>query len=97
MSVNEEIDRKWDELVMEGIVVPIGKDRHGEVEWTFDMEKLELLEPELWHAHLDELDSDLLSMQSKGLIEIDLSHGDVQFNVTEKGQAVIDAMTRGDE
>ncbi len=59
MDVNDEINRKWDELVMEGIVIPIGKDMYGEVEWHFDLEKLELQEPELWHAHLDEIDTGL--------------------------------------
>jgi hypothetical protein len=82
---------------MEGIIIPVGKDMRGEVEWHFDLEKLELLEPELWHAHLDEVDSDLLSLETKGLVEIDMSGPEVQFQVTEKGQAVIDAMIRGDE
>lgn len=94
MDVNEEIEARWDELVMEGVIVPSCVDPQGNVTFTFDMELLEKEEPDLYHRHCDEVDDDLISLYNKGLVNIDFSGDEVVYSLTEKGSVYAEAILK---
>lgn len=98
-EVNDEIERRWDELLMEGIIVPECEGFRGEISYTFDLELLKEEEPELYQAHLDEVDSDMIDLYNQGIVSIDLSHKEPVYDLTAKGRKyaedIITAFTSG--
>ncbi len=52
------------------------------------MKKLQEVCPELYHIHMNDVDESLLSLQSKGLVDLDFSTYPVSVSITELGSDV---------
>ena len=63
-----------------------GMDEGGEAVFSFDMEKLEEIMPELYQQVIDEIDKDLMVLYEKGMVSLEYDEElNAQFKLTEKG------------
>lgn len=86
MDVNEQIKERWEELLRKGVLLVAGVTDDGEFEYTFDIERLQEVDKDLYHQHLDEVDTALMNLFVKGIVNLDFSEEEVVVSLTEKGQ-----------
>lgn len=82
----DEVNARWDALVEAGAVVPRG------VKYTFDLDKLKVVDVELYKAYTAEMHGELLNMQMQGLVDIDFEGEDWTIALTEKGRRIAEAI-----
>jgi len=92
MDIQAEVDRRWEELLAVGAFVPGETDENGEIEYMMVPEVLKHHDPELWQSLMDELDAELLSLHSQGLIDIDFTQPDPVISLTDVGERVAQAL-----
>lgn len=96
MDVNDYIDSEWERLLECGAVVLDGIAEDGEPIYTFDLEVLQKEAPEIYHAHLDEVDDAMINLVNAGLAVFDFTGDEVTIELTEKGrvwaEAALDAI-----
>jgi hypothetical protein len=86
MEVNEQIKERWEELLRKGVLLVSGVDEDGDFEFNFDIEKLKEVDPDLYHQHMDEVDSALMNLFVKGIVDLDFSEEEVSVSLTERGR-----------
>ena len=88
---DEEIERIQQELINAGALIPAGQDEDGEDMFTFDLEVLKVVHPELYKAHMTEVQQALLDLSDDGLVslEYDVEANDFLVYITEEGQRVL--------
>jgi len=87
MSVNEDIDVLWDEMIATGAIVETGED-----EYVLDLQVLQQFYPDLYQAHMDEIAGDLDEMEQIGLVQRLDRDGEDVYSLTPKGQRVADGI-----
>lgn len=92
MSVDDEITRQWQELLDSGAAYLDGVDEEGNFVYALDTDRLREVNPELYHAHMDEVDDAILGLVDKGLVELDFDNPDVGVVLTEKGRQWAEAI-----
>lgn len=90
---NEDHAELMEYLVAEGAAILDGMDEDGEPVYMFDMEILEEVMPELHQAMQNDMDSVLVDLYQKGLIEISYDENlNALMSISEMGrQALIQA------
>ncbi len=63
-----------------------GTTDDGEFEYTFNTERLKEVDEDLYRQHMDEVDTALLSLHTKGIIDLDFSEQEVVVSLTERGR-----------
>jgi hypothetical protein len=91
MDVNDQIKERWDELLRKGVLLVSGVDDEGNFEFNFDIDKLQREDPDLYRQHMDEVDSALMNLFVRGIVDLDFSEDEVTVSLTEKGQQWADA------
>lgn len=86
MDVNDQIKEKWDYLLRQGVLLVSGVSDDGEFEYNFDIERLKEVDPDLYHQHMDEVDSTLMSLFVKGIVNLDFTEEEVSVSLTDKGR-----------
>lgn len=86
MDVNDQIKERWEELLRKGVLLVSGVTDDGEFEYQFDIDRLKEVDEDLYHQHLDEVDSSLMSMFVKGLVDLNFEEDEVIVSLTEKGR-----------
>lgn len=90
MSVNDEIEAQWQALLDTGALVATGISDSGDIEYEFDLAVLKIVNPDLYHAHMDEIDDAMINASVAGLVEIDLTDSEPTYTLTDKGQKFAD-------
>ncbi len=91
MNLEEETGRRWTRLIETEAIVLTGGTLE-EPEYHFNLEILEQVDPELYQMYLDDLDELLLSLASKGFLDIEMSGDEVTVSLTEKGNEIATAL-----
>jgi hypothetical protein len=91
--LNEEHREIMEYLLEEGAAKFEGLDDDGEPIYSFDMEILEEVMPELHQVMQDDMDSVLVDLYQKGLIEVEYDENlNAKMNISEQGKiALLDA------
>ena len=84
---NEEHKEIMEYLVSEGAAILEGLDEDGEPIYTFDMEILEEVMPELHAAMQQDMDQVLIDLYEKGLIDVSYDEDlNAQISISEEGK-----------
>lgn len=83
-----------DRLRESGALEIEGVDDDGEIVYRFNVEIMKSQFPELWQAHMDEVDESILELQTAGLVELDFTTEDVGVTLTDKGREYIDIINQ---
>ena len=87
-SSNEDHQEIMQYLFEEGAARLEGVDDDGEPIYSFDMEILEEIMPELHQVMQDDMDSVLIDLYQKGLIEVEYDEElNAKMNISEEGRA----------
>jgi hypothetical protein len=87
---NEEHKEIMEYLLSEGAARFEGFDDDGEPIYSFDMELLEEVMPELHQVMQDDMDSILIDLFQKGLIEVEYDEDlNARMNVSEQGKTAL--------
>lgn len=88
---NEEHIEAMEYLVSEGAAILDGIDEDGEPIYSFDMDILEEVMPELYQAMMDDMDNVLLDLYQKGLIDISYDENlNALMTVSEEGKRALE-------
>lgn len=84
-------DKNDDELIGyledQGAIVWDGLAENGEAVFRFDLEKLQVVMPELYKEVMADIDNDLMMLYQEGLVEIEYDEDlNAMFRATEKGR-----------
>jgi hypothetical protein len=86
MDVNEQIKERWNDLLRKGVLLVSGVTDDGEFEYNFDIDKLKEVDPDLYHQHMDEVDSALMSLFVKGVVDLNFEEDEVIVSLTDRGR-----------
>ena len=86
MDSKDEIQARWEELIEKKALVPEGVDEDGDVVYVIDPEVLEVVDPALYQAYVDEIDEALAGLFAKGLIEAEFTDDGVGYHLSERGE-----------
>jgi hypothetical protein len=87
---DEEHVQIMQHLIEEGAAFVDGIDEEGEAIYKFDMEVLEEVMPELHQAMVDDMDSILLNLFQKGLIDVSYDEDlNALMAISEEGKAIL--------
>jgi hypothetical protein len=87
---NEEHKQILQYLIEEGAAFFEGFDDDGEPTYVFDMEVLEEVMPELHQAMQDDMDSILLDLYQRELIEVTYDEElNAHMNISEEGKRIL--------
>jgi hypothetical protein len=87
---DEEHRQIMDYLVSEGAAIYDGNDEDGEPMYRFDMELLEEVMPDLHQALVNDIDSLLVDLYLKDLIEVSYDEElNAQMTITEEGKQIL--------
>lgn len=86
MSFSDEFEARFDELVEAEVLQVHDIDEEGNVEYVPDLDRLQAYDPDLYHLYMDDVDGAILSLFSKGLVDIDFTQEEISVSLTEKGQ-----------
>jgi len=85
--MNNEEKEFFEHLVKTGALKPVGKNENNEVLFSFDIDVLKEVSPELFDAISSEFDEDLKNLYELGLINISYDENlEANFTITEKGK-----------
>ena len=89
---DEEHREIMEYLLAEGAAILDGLDEDGEAIYTFDMDILEEVMPELYQVMQDDMDQVLIDLFQEGLIDISYDEDlNVQMTISEEGRAALKA------
>jgi len=86
MDVNEQIRERWNELLRKGVLLVSGTTEDGEFEYTFDIDRLKQVDEDLYRQHMDEVDSSLLNLFVKGIVDLNFTEEEVTVSLTNRGK-----------
>jgi len=86
MDVNDQIRERWNELLRKGVLLVSGTSEEGDFEYTFDIERLKQVDEDLYRQHMDEVDSSLLNLFVKGIVDLNFTEEEVIVSLTDKGK-----------
>ena len=87
---NEEHQEIMEYLVSEGAAFLDGVDEGGDPVYGFDMEVLEEVMPELHQVMQDDMDSILVDLYQKGLIDVTYDEDlNAQMTISEEGRIAL--------
>lgn len=86
MDVNDQIKERWNELLRKGVLLVSGATDDGEFEYTFDIDRLKEVDADLYHQHMDEVDTALMNLFVKGIVNLDFTEEEVVVSMTDKGR-----------
>ena len=88
---NEEHLEIMEYLLSEGAAKLEGIDDDGEPIYSFDMEMLEEIMPELHQVMQDDMDNVLIDLYQKGLIEVEYDEDlNAKMNISEEGKLALE-------
>lgn len=79
----ENIDKTIEDLLLNGAISIVGIDDSGELLYSMNPEIKDIM-PELYHQHLQDVNSEIMNLWAKGFLSIDLLEKDPMVTLTSK-------------
>lgn len=81
------VKARWEEMLLKGVFRVRGMDEEsGEFEYELDLERLKEVDLDLYNLHQQEVDSSVMELFQRGIIDLEFTEDGVVGRLTEKGQ-----------